>query len=677
MSESVEIDSKKLKAAYDDLDSLVMVVRGQAKTARDETPIPLPSLDGDFNRLVSWLEDQKPELKTRLDLAVLLDTKGTGHATYQVGKDTLDNTKTLLGNALAEGGMDLHAGGDAKQVRAYNEILATYAGDGKVMSPMFQKLGPENTLRVLSNVGQASVPPMSEDVEAKKRLIDLYRQGLGAASKESGFPDKDFADGLVKAATKDPEDYYGDPVTEYGLTSALSILMYDAKFSDDFSRELAVGLDKYERVDHKGQDDLWGHRDGAPGNFLWNEMVPFEAGNVAQDPMTSMNTMLANSPTAALEFYDDAKRQKYYIHDRNWNGDKYVSLSEALDAATTTPALCKDPEDGEKAAELASATVNYLGTRGNVDDLGDIMKGGEGSENFAHILGTYMYGVNQTVIGGQESLGADKGKVSTMVHLDGLGTVQNLPLFEKEAMAKFGLVAMSSDDGMAELRNATNRYESMRISGVAEWIKHPHNGADGHPINGQLALRDVIKEHARLEGFFLNAAGDAAIAEGKEKDEAVGKWVDHAESVVGLVPVPGVAGLAEGVTKEVVNLAIDDGKSAGSESLKEKLGHYEKDTRSRQNKDTDTALRQQEYTVAQNLVEEGLIKPDGLKGTPLWKDGGMLSYEDFSKQKVENQKAQLTNLMSREVGVGQYFNRTEYEGYARDEFSPYFPDKEK
>ena len=36
MSESVEIDSKKLKVAYDDLDSLVMVVRGQAKTARDE-----------------------------------------------------------------------------------------------------------------------------------------------------------------------------------------------------------------------------------------------------------------------------------------------------------------------------------------------------------------------------------------------------------------------------------------------------------------------------------------------------------------------------------------------------------------------------------------------------------------------------------------------------------------
>lgn len=35
----------------------------------------------------------------------------------------------------------------------------------------------------------------------------------------------------------------------------------------------------------------------------------------------------------------------------------------------------------------------------------------------------------------------------------------------------------------------------------------------------------------------------------------------------------------------------------------------------------------------------------------------------------------MTILMSSERGVGQYFNRTEYEGYARDEFEPYVTKK--
>jgi hypothetical protein len=673
MSESVEIDHVKLKAAYDGLTSLVSSAKSAATTASNGTPIGLPSLEGaEFTGLMSWFEDQKPELKTRLDLAILLDTKGTGSVKYEVNGDTLDNTKALLGNALADRGSGLRAMGDPKFIREYNDILAAYTKDGKVMSPMFQKLGPEGTLKVLANIGQANVPPMKEDIDAKRRLMDLYREGLGSASKESGFPSEDFAKGLVKAATKDPEDYVGRGTTGYGLTSALSVLMYNAHFSDGLSTGLANELDKYERVDHHGIKNLWGDRPDSPGSFLWDQMLPYEAGTAAKDPMISMNSMLHNAPHAALDFYSDNAKAQYYIHDRTWNGDRYLSLSQALDAATTDPELIKDPVQSKRAAELASATINLLGTRDNKDDLAGIMSGGDGAKNFAHILGTYMVGADWSA--NHEihvDASKDPGKASDLT-LDAFGNVANVPLFDKEALAKFGIVAMSSDDGMAEMRNSSNRYESMKMSGIADLIKHPRVGADGKMIDGKDALHTALGEQAHMEGMFLHAVGDAAVAEGKEKDEQIGKWIDHAESIVGLIPVPGVENMADGTAKDIVNLAIDEGKSSGVDSLKESLAHYEKDARSGANKTTETALHQQEYVVARTLLEQEVIKPDGLKGTPLWKDGEMISYEDFSKLSEEDQNSALSTLMSSQKGVGQYFDQNEYEDQARNEFSEFF-----
>jgi hypothetical protein len=212
----------------------------------------------------------------------------------------------------------------------------------------------------------------------------------------------------------------------------------------------------------------------------------------------------------------------------------------------------------------------------------------------------------------------------------------------------------------------------MKLSGLADLIKHPRVGADGKLIDGKDTLHKGLSENAHLEGMFLKATGDAAIAEGKDKDDQIGKWIDHAEQIVGLVPVPGVENMADGTAKDIVNLAIDEGKSSGVDSLKESLAHYEDDARSKKSHDTQTALHQQEYVVAKTLLEEDVIKPDGLKGSKLWKDGGMISYEDFSKMSAADQDSALSRLMSSEKGVGQYFDHNEYEDQAKNEFTPYF-----
>lgn len=672
MTESVEIDSTKLKAAYDDLVTLVTSVKSQAQSASSNTPISLPSLTGaEFTGLVAWLEEQKPELKTRLDLATLLDTQGTGHVTYQVDADTLDNTKTMLGNELAERGQTLTGLSDPKDIRAYNDILAAYTTDGKVMSSMFQKLGPEGTLTVLANVAQKAVPPTAEDVDAKKRLMDLYRMGLGAASNEFGFPSKDFADGLVKAATKNPDDYVGYGTTGYGLTSALSVLMYNGHFSDQFAGDLANSLDKYERLDHPNSTGLWGNRPDSAENFLWDQMVPYEAGNVAKDPMIAMNSMLANSPNAALDFFDDNERQRYYIKDRTWAGDGYQSLSHVLDVATTDPDLIKGSRS-QDAAELAGATVNLLAQRReSVEDMHTFLDDmrGDSAQNFAHILGTYMVGADLAVNGGTYTYDDKKDpSQTTTATMDAFGNVVNIPLFDKDALAKFGVAAMSTEDGMLELRNATNRYESQKLSGLANLITHPQEGVDG-----QMALQKGISENAHLEGLFLKANGDVAIAQGKDKDEEIGKWIDLGEQVVDLVPIPGVEGMADGTAKDVVNLAIDEGKSAGVDSLRETLAHYEADAVNKSNNDVDDAVEQQQYMTATALYENGLANnPELIEKSPLFKDGRMLSYSEYKQLSEADQTTVRTQLYGGLDGVGNHWDPNEYKEDLKDEFTPYF-----
>jgi hypothetical protein len=501
--------------------------------------------------------------------------------------------------------------------------------------------------------------------------MDLYRMGLGAASNEPGFPSEDFAAGLVTAATKDPEDYVGRGTTGYGLTAALGVLMYNGKFSDQMSTALATNLDKYERLDNKGVEGLWGNRPDSAMNFLWDQMLPYEAGNAARDPMISMNSMLANNPEAALDFFSDTERQKYYIKDRTWAGDGYQSLSHVLDVATTDPDLIKGP-DSKAAAELAGATVNLLAERrGSVEDMRtfiDDMRG-DSAQNFAHILGTYMVGADLAVNGGsyEYSDGKDPSQ-STTAMMDAFGNVVNIPLFDKDALAKFGVAAMSSEDGMLELRNATNRYESQKLSGLANLITHPRDGVDG-----QMALQKGISENAHLEGLFLKANGDVAIAQGKDKDEAVGTWIDLGEQVVDLVPIPGVEGMADGTAKDIVNLAIDEGKSSGVDSLRETLAHYEADAVNKSNNDVEDAVEQQQFMTATVLYENDLANdPEALEKSPLFKDGRMLTYSEYKQLSEAEQTTVRTQLYGGLDGVGNHWDPNEYKEDLKDEFTPYF-----
>jgi hypothetical protein len=227
---------------------------------------------------------------------------------------------------------------------------------------------------------------------------------------------------------------------------------------------------------------------------------------------------------------------------------------------------------------------------------------------------------------------------------------------------------MSTEDGMLELRNATNRYESQKISGLANLIHHPRAGLDG-----EFALQTGISQNAHLEGLFLKANGDVAIAQSKDKDKAVGKWIDLGEQVVDLVPIPGVEGMVDGTAKDVVNLAIDEGKSSGVETLKEKLAHYEKDATKKSTGTVEDAVEQQQYLTASALYENDLANhPDAIEKTKLFKDGHMLSFNEFKQLSDGDQASALSSLYGGLDGVGSHWDPNEYQEDLSHKFHDYF-----
>jgi hypothetical protein len=57
---TVEIDTTKLQAALDGMTTLIGNVRSAASQASNDTPVPLPSLEGaELTGPLAWFEDQR------------------------------------------------------------------------------------------------------------------------------------------------------------------------------------------------------------------------------------------------------------------------------------------------------------------------------------------------------------------------------------------------------------------------------------------------------------------------------------------------------------------------------------------------------------------------------------------------------------------------------------------
>src|SRR5690606_15173010 len=170
---TVKIEIDKSTAAITAASDLASAIDTQAAIAKAATPISLSSLsESTVGKKSAWLRDHLDDLETRRDLAILLDTEGTGSASYTVTRDTLSSVKELLGQELADAVGDIDYETDADEVERISAMLATWNQDGDVMAAMYTDLGADGTVGAMATISSLMGYGGSGDPDAYAELAE-------------------------------------------------------------------------------------------------------------------------------------------------------------------------------------------------------------------------------------------------------------------------------------------------------------------------------------------------------------------------------------------------------------------------------------------------------------------------------------------------------------------------
>lgn len=677
----VRMDIDELKGAVSDLHSFWDKAMDQWTAAANASARALADTSQTSSALSTHLIATSTlwkDLQARIDLAILVNTGDDGHVPSGVVTYTLPGTdesieavKQALGEELARLASSEHSTEGRDGLKNLDDQLARYEDDAAVMSAFFDELGPAGLFDVMADTADQF---MAEDLELRQSILDHIKAGLHTA--DASWPpsrSQAYADALVNAATV-PPDEYSEHWSEY--SSALSFLLYDSSYSDAFLTAAANGIDAYERVARDGEPGMWSGRMLGPN--AWGQYFPETSVSASWDPSVSLMTALANNADVSLDFFssgDDTNgpndREKYWIHDRTWDDDQFSALSGALAAATTDPSVLTDPARARQAAELASHTVNLIGHRPGLeaDDLLGDLGATDASENFARILATYMVGADQAVYSGTE-IPWDRGSAMDLEAWFMDGTLATTPLFNDDSLNAFIVLASSTKDGMTTLRGGLDTYADRKY-GLA--LDEVTRGTETSATNWQKAY----ESQGALEGFFVRAVGDSAIAEAEDEKAAREMWVSLASDGVGLIPFGGLVTRAGGsaAVETVVSFAIDQGRDKATDAVNDSWSDVVGSATDQQTQIAEDSLERAKYQAARALVNQGgLVEPD--PSSALWRpDGTLIPWSEVEDLDPTVRARDLDRLYDADTGTGLLLDKDEFDSRYRDKFDDYYQKK--
>jgi|GEM_PF-1822303 len=571
------------------------------------------------------------DLDARVDLAVLYNTGDDGRVPTGAvlsfdlpGEDTAANVRQLLGSKIADGLSDVYDGGavrnkDVQRLDNLIGLMEKYTDDEGVMPAMFDRLGPEGTLKVpdmlrafadeygrsLSGLsdedlfhGDDKEPMMSYLPKLQQRFLEALGNGLATASKAPGFDSKDFAQKLGDATSS--------PVTGASLSSFLRY----GDYGDLFLSTLGGSL--YEQEKRMGPPP-WAERLDA-GTQAWLP-IGTEWKSKDADPMVSLFAQMADHPLAGLDFFSPANptdaekaRTEYYLKDRSWRGDDFDAVADAVDrAATAFHTLGNQYND--RGAWLASAAVKHFGSR---DDIGD-----DGKDSLAHLLSAYMADVDRTAWGAGDKTGIG---VYPVLELDGkAATDPSGAMFDRDALRKLLSQVLTDKAAATQFVDSVSAYTAAGLRDGAEaW-----DGKDrGVPAD---TLRYAVDRGASLQGFVLGAMNAGLEKEGKDQDEKVKLILGLADDLVGLVPTGGT----------ITSFLADQVKGQGSEWMENRWAGAEGEAEGQSKSALELTRNNMQIATTVALIEAGHL-PVALNKDLPWVVDGRLDTSKLTQPEIRD-----------------------------------------
>lgn len=659
---TVEIDIELIGSAITELTDLAGTIDTQKSHATRVTPISLPSLsDGSLDKTVRWLRDHLEDLESRRDLAILLDTEGTGSASYTVAADTLRNVQDLLGTELSHAVDGLGPDADDETIERVSTLLQRWQRDPEVMSAMFTELGPDGTVGAMSNISAAMGYGGASDPEALQALAEQLRTGLSTASNAPGFPADSFGREIVRYSvapllTQDEQLAFGEKYP-MGMNGAniLTFLMQDTGYSDDFLLGAARTLDDFERMASDGPLDAqtwYGHNGHGPLDTGRDDLG-------YDDPMAAIMHNFGENPQAGLTFFTEStedgwNRQSHYFGDRTWESDDYAGIAHAMEGIGTDPTNLE--RHGEDTTALVSTFFHEIA--GNEGFSPEDAKGA--SPYLADLMKFYMPAVDTAL-----NYGDDTGTPTSLAdfEVEHLGTFEHYPLLFKGDLESLMQVAMSTQGGTERIAEGIAAYQQTQVNNIAaELARDPGN------IDLRNELTDTLAGRASLQGFAEHTVGRVDIDGAASRDAQRQAFLDALSSATSLVPLPGADAVGD-ATSKLIKYGFSESVRLGKDEVADAWTNEAASVADDRAVRAEEGLRQVKIDTFLSLVESGVIPPEDVPSAWLDDRGRLIDTADIP----EGQMPRYTQ--SAMDAVDQYISDSALDTTYKDQFLKFYPEE--
>ena len=386
---SVSIDIEALTAALASLTELGSAIDSQRARATQGTPVALPPLQdgGPAARAAAWVTHQAPKLQTVLDLATLLDTEGTGSASYE-GSGSFRDAEDLLGHELGEqlNDLDIDDPADRARYQELADLMAKYKSDENVTTGTLDELGTDGARELIEKLAAMTGDPPTTDYWQYIEPPDSPGDELEAlahlqSSIASGLT------GMLGSATTndwvDSEDW-GKGIAEDWVVASILLRSADKNntvLGPEFTQTVGHELMEWEDGDPMRHQDLTGMAATFGGETLNDDNG---------DALRQLIKAGDNGPDSAQAIMQDEQLASYLMHDRLTSEHLASSMDDLVRIATVDSANDPTGERARNAADISSWTLHYA-AENDLDDHYDEELGG--------IVGTYVTDAYQLTTG--------------------------------------------------------------------------------------------------------------------------------------------------------------------------------------------------------------------------------------------------------------------------------------
>ena len=429
-------------------------------------------------------------------------------------------------------------------------------------------------------------------VEFAGALREVFRRGEPHLASISPGLSQDFATQLLRPLPSG-EGLFHDV---YAISYLLHASTLSTPFLDAFGKRLNV-LDR--ELTGAGADWYLGSPVKVPARFF-----PLDRVDAAYDLGVSYMDALGRNSEAAAHFLNpsDQNNLQYWIQDRAWGHDNFVSLMSALDAAITQG----ENAGTENAAKLTSSLVYYLAHRptGIADEKfapGSI--GEVASEKMANILANNLPAIELAL----RNLNSRvlPGEIEDPVFFPHMSRIEFPAKLNFDDLRFVTQAALSHDSGLAWLRQGLTRYEDAQLAGVADIYHGKNPTAQGGDFGS--VLRNALDAQGKLEGFFVNQISDVEVDLAREKDERVRGWIGLGKDLAGEIPISKIPRVGY-----VADKAFAYGVDAGAQRLEQALAHYESMAVEQADQRVQATIEAHTETVFRALYNGGVISREEL-----------------------------------------------------------------